>query len=65
MMSLMASFGAVLFPTRCLGLDLGLNWVSFWRGGPFYSSLESKLPVITFTLFWNIACMVKTKTFTG
>ena len=29
-MSLMASFCAVLFPTRCLGWDLGLNWVSFW-----------------------------------
>ena len=27
--SLMASFCAVLFPTRCLGRDLGLNWVSF------------------------------------
>ena len=23
-------FCAVLFPTRCLGWDLGLNWVSFW-----------------------------------
>ena len=29
-MSLMASFCAVLFPTRCLGWDLELNWVSFW-----------------------------------
>ena len=29
-MSLMVSFYAVLFPTRCLGWDLGLNWVSFW-----------------------------------
>ena len=28
--SLMASFCAVLFPTRCLGCDLGLNYVSFW-----------------------------------
>ena len=26
----MASFCAVLFPTRCLRWDLGLNWVSFW-----------------------------------
>ena len=23
-------FSAVLFPTRCLGWDLGLNWISFW-----------------------------------
>ena len=23
-------FCAVLFPTRCLGWDLGINWVSFW-----------------------------------
>ena len=29
-MSMMVSFCAVLFPTRCLGWDLGLNWVSFW-----------------------------------
>ena len=29
-MSIMVSFCAVLFPTRCLGWDLGLNWVSFW-----------------------------------
>ena len=28
--SLMVSFCVVLFPTRCLGWDLGLNWVSFW-----------------------------------
>ena len=28
--SFMASFCAVLFPTRCIGWDLGLNWVSFW-----------------------------------
>ena len=27
---LIVSFCAVLFPTRCLGWDLGLNWVSFW-----------------------------------
>ena len=29
-LSLMTSFCAVLFPTRCLGWDLGRNWVSFW-----------------------------------
>ena len=29
-MSMMVSFCAVLFPTRCLGWDLELNWVSFW-----------------------------------
>ena len=23
-------FYAVLFPTRCLRWDLGINWVSFW-----------------------------------
>ena len=28
-MSLMASFCAILFPTRCLEWDQGLNWVSF------------------------------------
>ena len=28
-MSLMASFCAVLFPTRCLGWGLGFNWVGF------------------------------------
>ena len=28
-MSLMASSCAIRFPTRCLGCDLGLNWVSF------------------------------------
>ena len=28
------AFCAVLFPTRCLGCDLGLNWISFW--GIFY-----------------------------
>ena len=28
-MSVMMSFCAVLFPTRCLGCDLGLNWVGF------------------------------------
>ena len=30
-MSLIVSFYALLFPTRWLGWDLGLNWVSFWR----------------------------------
>ena len=29
-MSMMLFFRAVLFPTRCLGWDLELNWVSFW-----------------------------------
>ena len=28
-MSMMVSFYAVLFPTRCFGWDLGLNWVCF------------------------------------
>ena len=28
--SMVMSFCAVLFPTRCLGWDLELNWVSFW-----------------------------------
>ena len=23
-------FCAIFFPTRCLGWDLGRNWVSFW-----------------------------------
>ena len=30
MVSMVMSFCAVLFPTRCLGWDLELNWVSFW-----------------------------------
>ena len=42
-MSLMASFCAVLFPTWCLGCDLGLNWVSFW--GFFYLLLHSGIAV--------------------
>ena len=29
--SMVMSFCAVLFPTRCLGWDLELNWVSFWE----------------------------------
>ena len=29
-LSLMASFCSVFFPTRCLGWDPGLNWFSFW-----------------------------------
>ena len=29
-MSVMVSFCAVLFPTRCLGWDFELNWVNFW-----------------------------------
>ena len=29
-LSMVMSFCAVLFPTRCLGWDLELNWVSFW-----------------------------------
>ena len=29
-MSMMVSFCAVLFPTRCLGWDFKLNWLSFW-----------------------------------
>ena len=29
LMSLMVSFYAVFFPTRCLGRDLGLYWVIF------------------------------------
>ena len=33
-MSFTVSFYAVPFPTRCLGWDLGLNWVSFW-GFPY------------------------------
>ena len=28
-MSLLKSLCAVLFPTRCLGWDLGLSWVGF------------------------------------
>ena len=28
--SMVMSFCPVLFPTRCLGWDLELNWVSFW-----------------------------------
>ena len=28
--SLMASFCAVIFPTRCIEWDLGLYWASFW-----------------------------------
>ena len=35
-------FCAVLFPTRCLGWDLGLNWVSFW--GMSYLLLHSESP---------------------
>ena len=29
-MSMMVSFCAVFFPTKCLGWGLELNWVSFW-----------------------------------
>ena len=29
-MSILMSFWAVLFPMRCLGWDMGLNWVSSW-----------------------------------
>ena len=29
-MSMVVSFCAVFFPTRCLGWDLELNWISFW-----------------------------------
>ena len=39
--SLMASFVLSFFPTRCLGWDLGLNWVSFWG--------------ISYLLLWNSA----------
>ena len=41
-MSLIASFCAIFFPTRCLGWDLGLNWVCFWRFSylPFFISLN-------------------------
>ena len=34
-------FCVVLFPTRCLGWDQGLNWVSFW--GISYLLLQSLL----------------------
>ena len=38
-MYMMVSFCAVLFPTRCLGWDVVLNWVSFW-GFSFLLSLS-------------------------
>ena len=44
-MCLMASFWALVFPTTCLGWDMGLNWVSFW--GFFYLLFQrGKLPKI-------------------
>ena len=47
-MSLTASICAVLFPTRCLGWDLGLNWLSFW--GISYLLLPENTPFITRSL---------------
>ena len=46
--SLVASFCAVLFPTRCLGWDLRCNWVSFWG--------------ISYPLFYFTPKLVWTKT---
>ena len=47
--SMVMSFCAVLFPTRCLGWDLEYNWVSFWGFSfllfPTYSSLPTFLSV--------------------
>ena len=50
--SLVASFCAVLFPTRCLGWDLGPNWVSFW--GISYLLLLTKevIPVLLSLWFY-------------
>ena len=39
-MSMMVSFCAVFFPTRCLGWDLELNWISFW--GISYQLLSNR-----------------------
>ena len=42
---------AVLFPMRCLGLDLGLNWVSFL--GFFYLFL-SNFPIDIWDKLWDL-----------
>ena len=53
--SMIVSFCAVLFPMRCLGWDLRLNWVSFW--GFFYLLLHLRLSevinAISFTPFYS------------
>ena len=48
-MSLMASFCGVLFPTRCLGWDLELNWVSLWG----YSYLLLSLTIRASSLYMS------------
>ena len=49
--SLMASFCAVLFPTRCLGWDLGLNWVSFWGISYLPLNLCQNPHLVTWSLY--------------
>ena len=48
--SMVVSFCAVLFPTRCLGWYLELNWVSFWGFSflPIYLTLISDSFLNTF-----------------
>ena len=48
-MSMMVSFCAVLFPTRCHGWDLELNWVSFW-GFSFLLLGQSKADYVLVTV---------------
>ena len=60
MVSMVMSFCAVLFPTRCLGWDLELNWVSFW-GFSFLLLHYFTLQLGTFVIFpvshWNLRNM--------
>ena len=44
----MMSFCAVLFPTRWLGRDLGLKWVSFWGFSYLPFHLRKKFRLILF-----------------
>ena len=50
--SVMVSFCGVLFPTRCLGWDLELIWVSFWA----FSFLL--LPLTYNAQYWKFAFIV-------
>ena len=52
-MSMIVSFCAVLFPTRCLGWDLELNWVSFWG----FSFLLLRWVTLTFQTIDGAFCL--------
>ena len=45
-------FCAVLFPTRCLGWDLGLNWVSFWGFSYLHFVSAGVSPFISCEIWW-------------